>query len=551
MGILYRTKLYTPPVGKPRVFMVCHKDDFVTYSESVFNDIFRESNCVVYYLDPLQEYTLDDVLADLSEMQLFVFVVTKRLLSDSDQSLDPFLDYAFDNSIPILPLVQETIDLENYHQEFGEIQFLEKNPVLESSISYSEQLNKYLTSVLVSDEIASKVRAAFDAYIFMSYRKIDRRYASQLMHMIHEHEIFRDVAIWYDEFLVPGENFNNAILDMIDRSEFFALSVTPNLVLESNYVMGVEYPAALKLNKKMAAFEMEKTDLSELNKYYQDFPGCVDPYKEGEIERVLMDAFDDIRLHTKNSSDHLLAIGAAYLWGIDVEVDHVKARSLITKAAMSGNMDAISLLAMMYTTGFGVNMDYNQAVQLYEKFIDLAEKIENFSDEVRSNGKYIDSLFNLSELYKRNKDYDQQKEMLDKTKQIYDQYLPNLAETVKMKIQMMLGENAANRGDYESAKKILSDTVEQSRKSIDKDDGEMFTRSSSMLGDLYQKSGDIDLADQCFIEIEKVQQSLKNSKIVQQSQSAVEKVMDNIQEDIEKLHKQERNIRNLFKKEDE
>ena len=221
MSILYRTKLYTPPIGKPRVFMVCHKDDFLKYSESVFYDIFRESNCVVYYLDPLQEYTLDDVLADLSEMQLFVFVVTKKLLSDSEQSLDPFLNYAFENSIPILPLVQETIDLEMYHQEFGEIQFLEKNPVMESSISYSEQLNKYLTSVLVSDEIASKVRAAFDAYIFMSYRKIDRRYASQLMHMIHEYEIFRDVAIWYDEFLVPGENFNNAIMDMIDRSDFF------------------------------------------------------------------------------------------------------------------------------------------------------------------------------------------------------------------------------------------------------------------------------------------------------------------------------------------
>ncbi|MBP3869826.1 MAG: hypothetical protein J6E46_02490 [Faecalicoccus sp.] len=93
--------------------------------------------------------------------------------------------------------------------------------------------------------------------------------------------------------------------------------------------------------------------------------------------------------------------------------------------------------------------------------------------------------------------------------------------------------------------------MEQSRKSIDKDDGEMFARSSSMLGDLYQKSGDIDLADQCFIEIEKVQQSLKNSKIVKQSQSAVQKVMENIQEDISKIHTEEQKIRHFFKKEDE
>ena len=79
----------------------------------------------------------------------------------------------------------------------------------------------------------------------------------------------------------------------------------------------------------------------------------------------------------------------------------------------------------------------------------------------------------------------------------------------------------------------------------------MFARSSSMLGDLYQKNGEIDLADQCFMDIEKVQQSLQNSKLVKQSKSAVEKVMDNIQQDISKIHKEEQNIRNFFKKEDE
>ena len=73
---------------------------------------------------------------------------------------------------------------------------------------------------LVSDEMAEKVRAAFDAYIFLSYRKKDRKYANELMRLIHKNDFCRDIAIWYDEYLVPGEDFNNAITEALKRVIF-------------------------------------------------------------------------------------------------------------------------------------------------------------------------------------------------------------------------------------------------------------------------------------------------------------------------------------------
>ena len=49
---------------------------------------------------------------------------------------------------------------------------------------------------------AEGTRHAFDAYIFLSYRKKDRRYANELMRLIHNNPECRDIAIWFDEFFL-------------------------------------------------------------------------------------------------------------------------------------------------------------------------------------------------------------------------------------------------------------------------------------------------------------------------------------------------------------
>lgn len=501
-NILYRTKLHAPPFGKPPVFLVCPSEDFLKYSDNIFGDLFSVSDCVVYYLNPYEEYDIDEILSDLAEMQLFVFAVTNNLLSNSEKNLTPFLDHAKQIHIPILPLIQEPIDVEKYNEQFGKVQYLDKNTVTDSSISYEEQLKKFLTSVLVSDDVVEKVRAEFDAYIFMSYRKKDRKYANQLSHLIHRIDTCRDVAVWYDEYLVPGENFNDSILQVLDTCNLFALTVTPNLVLEENYVMKIEYPEALKLNKKIVPFEMVETDREELEKYYENFPELIDPNDAKQLEEALTTALSDIPLCTKNSAEHLFYIGAAYLWGIDVEVDHDKAKELITQASLAGNPDAISLLAIMYATGDGVDADYNKAIELYEKKIELMEKVVGLSDEVQSISSYSESLFDLSELYKLTEDYEGQKKTLEKLLKTCDQYIPNLSDTLKIKIKMLFAENAGNRGDYHSAVRILSEVLEDSKKTLDVDMSGIKIRGSKMLEILHKKQEKTSKKKEC-LEVRK------------------------------------------------
>ena len=51
-------------------------------------------------------------------------------------------------------------------ENFGELQYLTPYDFDLTAISYEEKLKKYLESVLISDEMAERIRKAFDAYIF-------------------------------------------------------------------------------------------------------------------------------------------------------------------------------------------------------------------------------------------------------------------------------------------------------------------------------------------------------------------------------------------------
>ena len=77
------------------------------------------------------------------------------------------------------------------------------------------------------------------------------------MRLIHQNDFCRDIAIWYDEYLEPGENFNNAILKAIEKSKLFTMVVTPNLINEDNYVknMSIQLPCTKRIFLQLKWFQ--------------------------------------------------------------------------------------------------------------------------------------------------------------------------------------------------------------------------------------------------------------------------------------------------------
>lgn len=364
--MLCKTKGNANPKGKPRVYFTCHPDDFDRYFQKICEDIFKTHDCAIFYTEDMNaEIAKIDKVTDLESNNLFVIPVTFKLLTTPNRAMNQDFPYAIQKHIPVLPIMMESGMDAFYAQpdKFGELQYLTPFSTDTTEIAYEEKLKRYLESVLISDEMAKRVRAAFDAYIFLSYRKKDRRYANELMRIIHSNPECRDIAIWFDEFLTPGESFNENISKILKDSKLFALLVTPNLLEEPdgkpNFVMGEEYPAARESGISILPTEMVETDKAALRAKFRDIPECVRVYDDEKFRQRLLESISKIAV-TENDNDpeHNFLIGLAYLEGIDVEVDRDRGLSLITSAAEAELPEAMQKLYKMYDSGLGVRLDY-------------------------------------------------------------------------------------------------------------------------------------------------------------------------------------------------
>lgn len=402
MKLLYKTRGNATPQGKPRVYFTGHPEDLSPYFDEITDDILKIQNCAIYYdAEPAADYDRDELLRELEQMQLLVIPVTSRFLFRRSRALEVEFPFAMECHIPVLPLIEESGLEEQFNRICGDLQMLDKNKRDDTALPYQEKLEKFLTSVLVGDKLAEKVRAAFDAYVFLSYRKKDRRYAQELMRLIHKNEFCRDIAIWYDEFLTPGENFNEAIATALEKCGLFALAVTPSVVEENNYVMTVEYPEAVKSGKHILPVELAPTDKEALRTCFQGLPPCTDAHDEGALSGALLEAVRKLAIRENDGSpEHNFFIGLAYLNGIDVEVDRGRALSLISGAAEEGLPEAMEKLVSMYRGGDGVERDYREAIRWQERLTGYWQKRFEESQTEADGLEWVSALWDLGDYWK-------------------------------------------------------------------------------------------------------------------------------------------------------
>ena len=390
-----KTKGNVRPEGNPRVYFTCHPQDFERSFDKICEDIFMSHDCAIYYTPDMESLVEDENWeTDLGRMNLFVVPVSFKLLTQKNRAMDQDIAFAMERKTAILPLMLESGIDDFYKTRFGERQYLNPYSSDLTEISYEEKLKGYLDSVLLNDETAKRVRAAFDAYIFLSYRKKDRRYANELIRIIHDDPVCRDIAVWFDEYLTPGESFKENIDRILQDSKLFTLLVTPNLLEEPegkpNFVMDREYPAARNAGMEILPAEMQTTNRHMLEQKYHGIPSCVD-ISDPEARERLLEAIRCYALQENNDDPmHNYLIGLAYLKGIDVEVDDDRGVELITMAAEAELPEAMKKLYKMYGDGDSVSLDYSK--QLF-----WAKKIYEYS--VRNQGEeHPDTLVSLSNL---------------------------------------------------------------------------------------------------------------------------------------------------------
>ena len=391
----------TNPKYSSKIYFAGNKDEFDRYFDVITKQILNITNktnttCTIWFrkhfdsLSKKENQLLNDFLA---ETHLIIVPITRNLLLKSDGVMQNEILFAKKNHKPILPIMLEMGALELYSkpENFADMQFLNPNDMDTTTIPYEKKLQDHLANVLINDKMRAKIQAAFDAYVFLSYRKKDRAQAQKLMRLIHENDFCRDVAIWYDEFLTPGEDFNKSIKDALKKSNLFTLLVTPSVIEPDNYIIKHEYPMAQQQFKEnqtpILPIECVETDTSKLNDLFDNIPPCTKFDNPDLLSDVLKTSLKNIALmKNRDNPTHNYLIGLAYLNGIDVEIDYERGISLITDAANCNLPEAKKELISIYTKGIGTSIQYKTALQWTDKLI------EQYKELLKSDETYGEKL---------------------------------------------------------------------------------------------------------------------------------------------------------------
>lgn len=382
---------------KSKVYYCGHPVDYGYTFKKIAKDILEMPNCVIWYdAEPEADWDEDKYFSDLSSMQLFVIPVTQPFLHEKNRAFSKELPFAIKHHIPILPIIEDPQLETVFEKKCGNLQPLKTTVKGLTALSYQERIHRYLNQVLIGDELSKKIEDVFDAKIFLAYRKVDREFAHQFMKEVHKCPRFRNVAIWYDEFLSVGENFPEQIDAAIRDSDVFAMVVTPNIIVQGayNYVKEKEYPAAMKLNKEIIPIEFLKTDLVALKKEYQRIPNCI---HIGDVYDALESALAGIHLTQGiNDPERLFLLGLAYLGGIGLEKNPEYALQFISTAGEANLPEAIERLVTMYHYGEAVERNISTAIDWQLRLI---KYYQNLYEKTGARESGIHAAFEQHKLY--------------------------------------------------------------------------------------------------------------------------------------------------------
>lgn len=346
---------------------VIGRDDAFT---KCFNEVSAEMKYFIRckFFHHLQWDTIEEKLFDLQQMQLFLVLVTKQLLKDHDADVAEEIAFAQKEGIPMLPILLESGLDELYRKKFGRCQYLDRVTQDETAVPYLVKLRNYLQKTLVSDDLANAIQDDFDAHVFLSYRKKDRFWANRLLYKIHMNEIFRDVGFFYDEFLNPGEDFEETLMGEIRKCQLFTLLVTPSIIDKGNYVREWEYKKALEYNKPLLPVEAIYTKRKKLvENGFVDIPICVSLEDNHGLAVAFQEGLKGVALRQNTSPRHEFLMGLAYINGIGVEIDRYRGFQLVTEAALHGEKLAIAFLKNRYWAETGLPEKYLRETLAAEK----------------------------------------------------------------------------------------------------------------------------------------------------------------------------------------
>ena len=364
------TRAGLPLKDKKYIFLHCAARDYQK-AEKIVQDILAFENGINYAIwisDNPKAVPFEENRTEIERMSVFVPLVTSAYLDmakefgiDSDGKCSFSLEKLNKEVTVVVPVFLESNLANDFNKLFGDLQGIDvRNTRLQ--LSLETHLENILGDTSLNNEI---LQDGFSREYFLSYRKKDRDDALRIMRSVHNTEVGYGAAIWFDDFLVPGENFNDQINDNMINSDAVILSVTPSILEEGNYVKEIEYKNASSV-KEVIPVEAVATDRAGLEMDYEGLEQCIDV----EDEELLNERLGRVsyKKATKKYEPHdIYLIARAFLAGFHVEKDIDRGLKLLKKSAEQNDINACLHMGFLFLSGRGVQRDLNETVYWYKK----------------------------------------------------------------------------------------------------------------------------------------------------------------------------------------
>lgn len=387
MYLSVKTRGDSPIRDKSKIFIACCNDKKDICVEQICRWIFKIRNYAIYYMNNMDERTLDENYENIKKMNCIMIPVFSKEF-EKDVIAPKIYQFAVNNNIPVVTILMDSEDTADFYEKYqliyGNLQMLfpynddnTKRPFeqvlvqyIEKSISNDiESYRKYQQEGFFTEEIDKEIREEFRGNIFLSYRKKNRKNINKLLQKIRNEKELLDIMFWYDEYLIPGENFDKELQEEIIGCDYVLLLVTPDILAEGNYVLMQEYPMACRLNKKIIAFEAELVDEGILRKKFPRLDYYIHKEEVEKLLQMLVELFREEKGEQKTlKGKRAFMLGKAYLDGKLVEINRKIGVNLIRISADNGFLPALKMISNLYKFGNGVNKDSQKQLRWINKY---------------------------------------------------------------------------------------------------------------------------------------------------------------------------------------
>ena len=337
----------------------------------VAEEILECLDCKVYVPQSGHVMGEERMESCIREFSWFVILVSSGLF-DGQNSTFLLLKELIRSHARILPIqIEDTAGLGGrFTEQFGKLHVLKRfQPAYSTALGWfiSERVDHHRI-VGLSPEQQEIRQHQFRFRTFISYRKKDAQYLGRFLERIRRMPELRDMSVFYDNDLVPGEDYNERLEQEINGSDVVIFIITPNMLEAGNYVIRREYPQAVAGHKLLLPVIMADTDETALAECFPAFSAYVKFGEDVEFaERMTAFRTEHFGAVPGMSAEQKYFLGYAFEQGEGTERNLKLAETLYREAASEGYHSANAKLAFLHVDGLVPDTFPGETERLLEK----------------------------------------------------------------------------------------------------------------------------------------------------------------------------------------